>query len=94
MCITLKIIFLSKIIHLLSKMRPIYWEIIEGVCKLQERAKTVKETVEMLGVSRSTIYNLLRRGELKRAPSIVKDSRGRPLTRITVSSIVTYIKNH
>ena len=90
----LKIIFLSKVMPFLSSMCLIYWEIFEEVCKLQERVKTVKETVEMLGVSRSTIYNLLRRGELKRAPSIMKDSRGRPLTRIIASSIVTYIKNH
>lgn len=61
---------------------------------MQDRAKTVSETKEMLGVGRATVYNLLKRGALSRAPSVRKDGRGRPTTMITVSSIVNYIKNH
>lgn len=59
-----------------------------------ERVKTVAETKEMLGVSRSTVYNLLLRGELRRASSVKTAGKGRPVTTITASSIVNYIKTH
>lgn len=61
---------------------------------MQERGKTVAETVERLGVSRATVYNLLQRGELSRAPNVKRDGRGRPVTTVAVSSIVNYIKCH
>lgn len=61
---------------------------------MPERVKTVSETKEMLGVGRATVYNLLQRGDLKRAPSLKRDGKGRPVTLVTVSSIVNYINNH
>ena len=61
---------------------------------MPERVKTVSETKEMLGVDRSTVYNLLQRGDLKRAPSLKREGRGRPVTLVTISSIVNYINNH
>lgn len=61
---------------------------------IQARSKTVAEATEMLGVCKDTIYRLLKNGELERAPSKAQDKRGRPLTMVTVSSIINYIKNH
>lgn len=61
---------------------------------MQDRTKSVEETKEMLGVGRSTVYNLLSRGDLCRAPSKKAGGRGRPVTRVTISSIVEYIKTH
>lgn len=56
--------------------------------------KTVAETMCALGVSRATVYNLLRKGELHRIPNHVSDGGGRPVTLVSVSSIVNYIKTH
>lgn len=61
---------------------------------VQERAKTVEEAAEMLGVCRDTVYRFLKKGELERAHSKAQDKRGRPLTMVTVSSVINYIKNH
>lgn len=61
---------------------------------VQERVKTVAETSDMLGISRATVYNLLRNGELCRGLGSKTGGKGRPVTVITLSSIVNYIKTH
>lgn len=53
--------------------------------------RTVKETAILLGVCENTVYNLLRRGKLQRVPN-KSSGRGRPLTLVSSSSIVSYIK--
>lgn len=59
---------------------------------MRERSLTILETAERLGVCRSTIVNLLRSGKLKRATSLKKQSRGRPITMVSVNSVVEYIQ--
>lgn len=59
-----------------------------------ERSKTVAETMEALGLSRRCIFKLLERGELQRVASHKTSTRGRPVTRVSVTSIVNYIKTH
>jgi hypothetical protein len=54
--------------------------------------KTIPETVEALGVSRATVYNLLKRGVLVRSPARLSGNVGRPVTMVTVNSISRYIK--
>lgn len=61
---------------------------------MQDLGKAVTETVERLGISRATVYNLLQKGELQRAPRNKQGGKGRPITRITTGSIVNYINNH
>jgi hypothetical protein len=58
------------------------------------RVKTIPETELSLGLSRRQIYRLLDRGELQRAGSRSSSQRGRPVTLVSVSSIVNYIKIH
>ena len=59
-----------------------------------ERSKTVEETMDSLGISRRYVYRLLERGELQRVANHKSSTRGRPVTRVSVSSIVNYIKTH
>ena len=56
-----------------------------------ECVRTVKETAIMLGVCENTVYNLLKRGKLRRV-SNNSSKRGRPLTLVSGNSIVSYIK--
>lgn len=61
---------------------------------MKERVKTVAETGDMLGISRATVYNLLRRGELSRGRCSKTGGKGRPVTVVGIGSIVNYIKAH
>lgn len=54
-------------------------------------SKTVEETQEMLGCKRRNVFRLLRTGVLERAEPIHTGESGRPETRITTESIVSYI---
>lgn len=56
-----------------------------------ECVRTVKETAIMLGVCENTVYNLLKRGDLQRVENN-HSKRGRPLTLVSGSSIISYVK--
>ena len=56
-------------------------------------SKTVLETQEMLGCKRVTVFNLLKAGVLERAEPIHSGNVGRLPTRVTVESILNYIKS-
>lgn len=60
---------------------------------MEERVKTVPEVTMSLGVSRRQVYRLLEQGKLSRVPNSHSD-RGRPVTLISVSSIVNYLKTN
>lgn len=53
-------------------------------------SKTVEETAIALGVCKQTVFNLLRAGKLQRAPAQRVSGKGRPITMVTLSSIVEY----
>lgn len=54
--------------------------------------KTVPETAEALGVGKTTVYRLLKRGVLVRSPARLSGNVGRPVTMVIVNSISEYIK--
>ena len=56
-----------------------------------EYTRTVKETAMMLGVCENTVYNLLRSGKLQRVTNN-SSKRGRPITLVSGSSIISYVK--
>ena len=55
-----------------------------------DNAKTVEDTALVLGVCKQTVFNLLRVGELQRAPAQRMSGKGRPITMVTLGSIVEY----
>lgn len=57
---------------------------------MYDAGKSVKEAALALGVCENTVYNLLNRGDLQRAPAAANGRRGRPETRVTTSSIVEF----
>lgn len=56
-----------------------------------ELSKSINETSERLGCSRRTVFKLLKQGQLERAEPTHTRKTGRPETKITIKSIISYI---
>lgn len=57
---------------------------------MSDDVKTVDETALSLGICRKTVFNLLKNGELQRAPFRKNGGRGKPTTMVTTVSVTEY----